>query len=232
MKVFNYLLFLFVFAGCTSNKKPAEASRMADTIKNTEVIKKRHVPKQFKPFMLNKDYLVIDTGQYTTEGPMTGGSYAIIKRNGAIADTIDLWFGVKDLGNDTYLYQPLRGEIDPAAGGLLLNPAEYVLVKNNKKLLLSATLPNFDEWFSSPNAINSKIYYWQLENIDSAGTEKVSAAQYDPLTKLTKSRYLTNELLETDNTNYFSPPYLEKDSVVYEIEDNKKWKFSISFNAN
>jgi hypothetical protein len=233
MKKAAYLLFVLVLFSCYSTNKPAaHRSDSNIAVKVSETSKPKSNRLTFTPYKLNEYYTAVDTGTYTNDGPMTGGSYAIIKRNGIVADTIDLSFGLKDLGNDTYLYQILNREIDPdiqhSANKLLFDQGDYVMVKNNIKSRLKAMLPDFDGYFSSPNAIDEKIYYWQLKAIDTLGTEKVSATEYNPLTDVIKSKYLTNTVLETDDAYYFGPPYLEKDSVVYEMEENKKWKFSLA----
>jgi len=230
MKVLACLFFVIGFAGCSHQQKPAAEPKKMD------FTKKSVVAPNFHKFRLNNDYTVIDTGEYTNDGPMTGGSYAIIQRNGTITDTIDLSLGMKDLGNGTYLYQTLNPDSDNgiqhSTKTLVLAQGDYMMVKNGLKSRLKDILPDFDGYFSSPNAINGNIYYWQLKQVDTLGAEKVSAAYYDPLTKLTKNRYLTNTVLETDDSYYFSLPYLEKDSVVYEMERNKKWKLSGRFNTN
>lgn len=191
---------------------------------------------EFQPYKLNNDYTVIDTGTYGNNGPIGDGLYAIIKRKGMRVDTIDLTFGIKDLGNGVYFYQTLTHVTDPeiveSKGTLCLDLQAYLVVSNKNKTNLSNLARHFDDYYSSPSVIDGKIYYWQLEKTDAQDTQKVFAAAYNPETKQTKSFFLINDAIETDDSNYFTAPFTKKDSVIFTIEGKKKWEFSKDFNAN
>jgi hypothetical protein len=213
-----------------------------DTISKTSVttisgtLKKESPKVLITPYKINEDYTVIDTGKYSSEGPMSGGSYAIIKNNAELVDTIDLYYGIKELGNQTYFYHKLDHEIDPtekeSKNFLTLEEGKFFLITNNSKTALNGLTPNFDDYFSSPNVINRKIYFWQLEKIDTTGTLKVSATEFDPISHKTKSYFLLNDVLETDDSNYFPLPFVEKDDIIFTMDGKKKWKFSTEFNPN
>jgi len=181
------------------------------------------------------DFTVIDTGEYSNEGPMTGGSYAIIKKNGVLIDTIDFDYGMKELGNKTYFYHKLEQEAGSteyeSKRTLLLQEGNFLLITNNKKTAFNNLISSFDDYFSSPNVINQKIYFWKLDRIDTIGTLKVSATEFDPFTRKTKSYFLLNDTLETDDSNHFPSPYFKNDTIYFDAGKDKLIKFSKTFQS-
>jgi hypothetical protein len=213
---------------CKNRHTPAHSS---GSQKSTN---KKHTDKQpFKAYYLNKEYIVTDTGQYTNDGPMTGGSYAIIKLNGVVVDTIDLDFGMDKMGDKTYFYQKLSSEnnsdIKPSPNLLSLVPVAYFVVNEGHKTKFSNLVADFDKNFSSPRVINGKVYYWQLQRLDTLDNFKVSAAEFDPATHLTKNFFLLNDAAETDDTNYFGGPYPQKNTIVFQMDEKRKWTFTNDF---
>ena len=234
MKTTYYILSIVILCSCKGKSKPV----LKDTASNVSIspskLKKEGQTGQIRPYKLNKDFTIIDTGKYSNDGPMTGGSYAVIKKNDELTDTIDLDYGIKELGPQIYFYHKLNHEINPgekdSRGFLALVDGSFILVANNNKASFSSLASNFDDYFSSPSVINQKIYFWKLEKIDTVGTLKVSATEFDPLTRQTKSHFLLNDVLETDDSGYFPSPYFEKDSIIFSLDEKKKWKFSTAFN--
>ncbi|HEY2583451.1 MAG TPA: hypothetical protein VGI43_16685, partial [Mucilaginibacter sp.] len=166
MKITSYMLGLVILCSCESKNKPA----LKDTITNTAIsppgtLKKESQRAPITPYKVNKDYTVIDTGKYSNDGPMSGGSYAIIKDNGKLIDTIDLYYGLKELGHQTYFYHKLNHENDPtekdSKGYLALEEGNFFLIIDHNKTSFNSLASNFDDYFSSPNVINQKIYFWQ-----------------------------------------------------------------------
>jgi hypothetical protein len=193
--------------------------------------KAKPVHKGFKPYALNKDYLVTDTGTYDT-GVMVG-KYGIVQRDTTIADTIDLGFGVKQIGEDYYLYKKLvKNNYDTTARGshyLSLDENDYMVVKKGKKTAFHKIAKRFNDYFSSPNVINNKVYYWQLVETGTNQPYQISAAEYDPISKKTTRRFLINEDMGTDDSGYFPMPYQKKDTIYFDFGNSKVWQFSQSF---
>ena len=214
---------------CKSKNTAALKETTSDTLK------KEKLKAIITPYKMNDDYTVTDTGEYSNEGPMTGGSYAIIKNNGVIVDTIDLYYGMKELGNKTYFYHKLEHEIgsteDDSKKTLMLQEGNFFLITSNKKTAFNNLTSSFDDYFSSPNVINQKIYFWKLDKIDTVGTLKVSATEFDPFTRKTKSYFLLNDVLETDDSNNFPLPYIKNDTIYFDAGKDKLMKFSNDFKA-
>ena len=225
-----FISFLFVATACSYKKKSSTTTLVDITVATT---KKEAKTTEFKPYKLNADYTLVDTGTYTNEGPTSGGSFGIVKRGTIILDTIDLYYGMKVANDQSYLYQQLVHEFDPSIKetkqNLDLQPDAYMLIKGNNKTKLSSILSHFDDNFSSPGIINGKIYFWQLERTDSTGFMKVFAAEYDPLSKHIRSIFLLIDDPETDDSNYFTMPYSKNNMIVFTIDEKKKWKFSSDF---
>jgi len=236
MKITSYILCFLVLCSCKSKDKAVSKDTISKSTTTSGILKKEKSKLPFAPYKFNEDYTVIDSGKYSNDGPMTGGSYAIIKNNKEVIDTIDLYYGIKELGHQTYFYHKLNHEIDPtekdSKGFLTLQEGNYFLITNNNKTSFTSLASDFDDYFSAPNVINRKIYFWKLEKIDTVGTLRVSATEFDPLTNKTKSYFLLNDVLETDDSNYFQLPYPEKDNIVFTIDGKKKWKFSSEFNPD
>ncbi|MDB4918751.1 hypothetical protein [Mucilaginibacter sp.] len=236
MKTTSYILSFFILCSCKSKNTAA----LKDTTSNTsttvtETLKKERPKVKITPYKIYDDYTVIDTGEYSNEGPMTGGSYAIIKNNREVVDTIDLYYGMKELGNKTYFYHKLEHEMGSTEGDskktLMLQEGNFFLITNNKKTAFDNLTSSFDDYFSSPNVINQKIYFWKLEKIDTVGTLKVSATEFDPFTRKTQSYFLLNDVLETDDSNYFPLPYIKNDTIYFDAGKDKLMKFSKDFKA-
>ncbi|HAL80939.1 MAG TPA: hypothetical protein DCO83_00880 [Mucilaginibacter sp.] len=210
---------------------------MKDTISNNSItisntLKKASRNVTITPYKLNEDYTVIDTGEYSN-GPM-GGSYAIIKRNGIVADTIDRGFGIKPISKGFYLYCVLNRSNDPegeSEHALSLDIGRYLMIINNSKVALKNLSEKFDDYFSSPEVINHKIYYWQINPKDSTGKVGISAAEYDPAKKTTKSHFIMDGVLDTDDSDYFPLPYTKNDTIYFDAGKDKLMKFSKDFKS-
>ncbi|MBV8388236.1 MAG: hypothetical protein JO080_00395 [Mucilaginibacter sp.] len=237
MKRICYLFCSLALVACKSNRKSVVSDSVANLTGPKTSISKNKDAAHFTitPYELIDDYMVIDTGEYSNEGPMTGGSYAIIKKNGVVVDTIDLDYGMKGLGNKTYFYHKLEHEMgsieDDSNKTLMLQEGNFFLITNNKKTAFNSLTTSFDDYFSSPNVINQKIYFWKLDKIDTVGTLKVSAAEFDPSTHKTKSLFLLNDVLDTDDSNNFPLPYIKNDTIYFDAGKDKLIKFSKTFQS-
>jgi hypothetical protein len=209
---------------------------MTDTVKTDSATKIDAKRNSFTPYKLVDDYIVVDTGRYENEGPMGGAIYAIVKKNSLLVDTIDLYFGMKKIKSGLYLYQKLSHErgssIKDTIGLLAMDTDKYFLITGDTKKEFNTMSPNFDDYFSSPNVINSKVYYWALDRSDTVGNKpyKISAVQYDPVDKKSRTEFLFADYLETDNSGHFANPYIKKDTIYFYQTDKNVWKLSPDFN--
>jgi len=180
------------------------------------------------PYRLNDDYMVIDTGQYTN-GPMDG-LYAIVKRDNQ-TDTIDVGVEMQKVSDHVYLYQLLHAGVPDEPGEFLLNQGDYILNINGKTVKMTKIVKHFDNYFSSPQAIDGKIYFWQLIPKDKNSTMKVFAAQFDPSSNTTKSHYLLDDALDTDDSGHYAAPYKNQrgDSILFRLNVSQEWRFTSSF---
>ena len=227
MKALIVLNVLLVLYGC--NYKPASATTGNLKIKTTNNSSSKKILYQ-----LNKYYAVIDTGEYDTG--ILQGDYAIISKDNII-DTINRYFGVKVIG-DKYLYLKITRNADldkllsPMPGNkktLGASEQGYLLIDHGKKQNMINIALGFDSYFSSPSVINDKIYYWQLIRGHAAKAYKVSAAEYNPLTKALKSYYIEDNPIDTDDNGYFRSPYLKNDTIYFEGGYGKVKKFATDF---
>src|SRR6218665_1434980 len=145
MKVFGYLLCCILLIACKGGKKNnVHDTANTDTIAATDSNIDRN---GFKPYKLNKYYTVTDTGEYSTV--LSGGNYAIIERDGKIADTIDMGYGIREIAPDHYLYSTLKKTIDSigntvSAHYLDVDEGDYLTVFHNQKVPLVKLAEKFD----------------------------------------------------------------------------------------
>ena len=213
--------------------KGKNSSAKSDTVQSKAKTTKYTL---FKPYAQVDNYIVTDTGYYNEE--LGDGVFAVIKRNDQLIDTIDKAYGMNPLSDNKYLYYTIRG-MGPAKNGdgdsryktsIMAAPVGYKIVKGDQTILFNKLTPDFDDWFSSPAIINKKVYYWQIRRIDSMGSVRVSAAEFDPKSQTTRSHYLLTDTLETDDQGYFPLPILNKDTIYFHA-DKKLMKFSKNFES-
>lgn len=232
MKRLKYLLFLLpFFVGCRNNEK----TKLAVAKKNVSQEASKAYKKQPDTTFASYNYHFTDTGYYNTG--IGDGVYVVLKRKGKLIDTIDLYYGVKQIYGDKFLYYKIRGG-GPASKGdsnpqykksINASPDHYIIVADNRNELLNNLTPDFDDYFSSPAIVDHRIYYWRIKKIDSADHIRVSAAEYDPATKKTYDHFIMNDILETDDGGYFPQPYSKNDTIYFMAGDDKLKKFSKDF---
>ena len=224
----SILLCVIFFASCKGKGKVVSKGNSTDTIINKDI-----KPNAFRSYNLIDDYMVVDTGEYGDEGPMSGGTYGIIKKNNLHIDTVDLHYGMRKLNNGSYFYLKLihagEASLKDKDGFLVLTRDKYLLINGTTKTEFNSMVPSFDDYFSSPGVINKLVCFWQLEKLDSVGALKVSAAEYNPLTRKTQLHFLLNDTLETDNSNYFCQPFEKNNKLIFIGGNEKQWKFSKDF---
>jgi hypothetical protein len=142
-----------------------------------------------------------------------GGTMAELTHNGAVLDTVDLLIGIRTVPGGI-VYQPVRREaqdIDECEpDGKCFDLRPWVLRTGDATRDLTDFVPGMDPLFSSPNVIDSVLYYWGI-----APSGSISARKYDFRTATADSTYLFTERLETDDPGHFVAPVLDGNLIVY-----------------
>lgn len=230
MKTFIYIIGLILISGCAGKNITASS----DTLPKIK-LKSKTIDTAFKPYRLASDYMVTDTGYF--DFGLGDGVYAVLKRNNKLMDTIDKGYSLQPIDNASFVYYTIKG------AGLLnkersnsrykrsisADIGDCIIINGANKINVSKKAPDFG-WFANPSIINHRIYYWQVKAIDKNGNSKISAAEFNPATGLTKSYYLFNDYMETDDGGYFPQAFNENGRIIFKFNDEKKYEFSSDFN--
>jgi len=158
------------------------------------------------------------SGKVPYENLAWSGNYALLHDRDAIIDTIDLAFGLHQLGGDTILFLPVRSGSD-GAGGTVQSITEHVLFDGVQRTLLGNLVPHFNGGFSSPAVLDTLLYYWGLElGQDDA---RVLLMRYDFRTRALDSIPVQIEVEGSDDRFYFRPPYREGKDMIFETHSFK-----------
>jgi hypothetical protein len=237
MKIVNYLMCCLLLVACKStHKQPATDSlALTDSIivsadTAVDAPQRENVNTIFKPYKLTGDFIVTDTGEY--DFGIGTGVYAIVKKQNILIDTIDSDYGLNKVDSNKYLYIKVTHahkfadeQSDHSAKSIWATNGDYILLDNNKKYLLNSVAQGFG-WFANPIILRNKIYYWKIK--DGNKTYHISAAVFNPLTKTTKSYYLFDHPIESDNEGFFEMALESGDAIIFRHE-GKSWKFSPDF---
>lgn len=169
-------------------------------------------------------YTLGDTAQY---GNAIGSShYAVLRRDGRILDSIDLFFGIQRLNTGSVVFLPVE-PYDPQ-GELLdegVSPMEigkHVIYDRarRRRITLASFLPHFDDYFSSPAVWGGVLYYWGVERSSVTDLRKLHAVRYDAAARRIDSRFLFESEMATDNRAYLAPPEPVAGMIRFETFDN------------
>ena len=239
MKVKLYLFCLLILAACKSNAK----SNSTDTVNTLKVKTDTSFHKQAKhftiaPYKLIDDYMVTDAGY--VDATENEGTYAVIQKGGKLVDAIEKGFGIQKLGNDNFLYftitdtSPIDKRMSSNVGyknAISGSFGKYILMSGGKKQPLATLTSDFYDEFSSPRVIEGKIYFWQIKKQQSSDLNKISSAEYDPISHSTQSHYLFDDDMGTDDIGYFPDPYLKNDTIYFNSGNDRVIKFSKDFKS-
>lgn len=164
------------------------------------------------------DLAIRDTAEY--ENTIYGGQLGVLYRDGEPIDSIDLGFGVQPVPGGV-LFLPVRSERDPELGTLTYM-TEHVLYDGHDRHPIAGRLPHFDPSFSSPNVIDSLLYYWGLDR-EADYVYRVSAVRYDFRADRADSALLYRAPLATDNPYHFQPPERDDGRIRYETHGRIYW---------
>jgi hypothetical protein len=178
------------------------------------------------------DFKVLKSGFFWNE--LEEGKFQIIKFKDFSIDSIDTYFGIHTLKGDALIYltitkdetDEIRFNKDTIYGSI----EKYILFRNKSKESVKNLTKYFDDYFSSPNCIDDKLYFWGIKynpKIDSIS--KIYASEFNPLTNKTASIYLFDDDLGTDFRGYFREPYIKNNKIIFESNENQKWTFNKDF---
>jgi hypothetical protein len=182
------VLLVALAAGCSLSRAPAPQSSPAE-------------------------YELRDTIRY--ESTLYGGNFAVLRRNGVVTDSIDLYFGFHRLNSGAVVFLPVRSapsDIGPEG----IDIGDYVIVDGDRRVLLKTILPHFSDYFSSPGVLNGVLYYWGLEEVN-PGDYRIHAQRYDPAARSIDGCFLVRAEVATDNRGHFTPPRAERGGIRFEF---------------
>jgi len=163
------------------------------------------------------------SGSIPYRDDVSTGVLAVLQYRGTPIDTIDLHFGLQQLGSDTVVYRAVRRyhvEDDEAWA----EPQGLTLYADGRREPLEPRLPGFSA-FSAPTVLGRELFYWSLSP-DSGGT-RLSARRYDIGTGAGDSLFLTvAELPETDDVGLLAAPWRDDDDVVFALDSLRQWRWA------
>jgi hypothetical protein len=155
------------------------------------------------------EYVLRDSVAYTSS--VYGGRLALLYRNDRFLDSVDVRFGIPSVPGGI-LFLPVRSEEEEGIG-ILTAFTRYVLFDGATRRELAEFLPAFDDHFSSPAVIESRLWYWGFRE-DSTGALEVHAMRHDFRSDSTQGTYLFRGPVATDDPYHFRPPERADDREV------------------
>ncbi|WP_157799150.1 hypothetical protein [Mucilaginibacter auburnensis] len=231
MKTVCYLFYcsILVAFGCRG-KSPAMVSDSTKVVSALDTVGE-NVTTGFKPYTLAENYIVTDTGFFDFD--IGDGTYAVVKQQGRLIDTIDKYYGFQPLSKGAYAYYAIEGSGQSKteaknSKSILADISHFMIITGNKKIDVTRNAPYFG-WFANPSILKNSVYYWEVK--EQKDSYKIFAAKFDPKTRLTNSFYLFNSFIDSDDGGYFAMPYLRGDTICFEHNDGKITKFSPDFKS-
>ena len=172
-----------------------------------------------RPSDRSPPFVLRDTSEWA--GMVDGGRRAVLERNGAMIDTVDLDFGVHALGGDSLLFLPVRTEyfeVD-ADGDSTGHPAikEHVIWTAAGRTPIKPRLPWFEPYFSSPTFADGALHYWGLRPLRAEGGRyMVYAGRWRVATDILDTLALDSIELYTESRGALAEPVVAGDGhVIY-----------------
>lgn len=180
-----------------------------------------------EPAILPAGYTLTDTTEWATI--MEDGQRAVLRRGGAVIDTVDLAFGVAVVGKDSLVFFPVRTDTLPLTTTSVPTyeswPTEHVLWTPTSRRELRDLLPFFNAFISAAVAHGTLIYYWGVSPHDQ--TNRLYAMRYDFRTAHLDSLYLNREdQLGTDYRYHLGTPQIHGNEVSFRdiVLDRTTWR--------
>ena len=230
LMVVSVVSLLASCAGPETRLPPATASvpgpdRVADTSPPASP-QPEIVPTPASP--LPSGYTLTDTSGWSTVEE--DGQRAVLRHGGVTIDTVDLYFGVSVVGEDSLVFLPVRTDTVPLTTTSVPTyesfPTDHVFWTPTSRRKLSDVLPFFDAYFSSPTIPNmSVIHYWGIA--PKKPTNRLYAMRYDFRRARVDSVYLDREdALATDYRYHLGIPQIHGNEVSFDgaILDASTWR--------
>lgn len=216
------LPILCVIVSCAGRKRentpePATVALSPFPHDTASSLRPQQVPEVAAPgAALPVGYSLTDTTEWGNM--LEGGKRAILRREGALIDTVDVDVGVYPIGKDSLVFLLVRTDSVPffhdSTAFYEDSATEYVLWTPIWRRELRDLLPFFKSDNSSPLiANNSVIYYW---GIASPGPEyRVYAMRYDFRTAKLDSLFTHVDDLGSDYRYYLRTPRISDTEVDF-----------------
>jgi len=177
---------------------------------------------------LQSEYTLTDTAEWGNM--LEQGKRAILRRGGAVIDTVDLDFGVAVVGTDSLVFLPVRTDPKPLRMDSTVwyetSLTGHVLWTPLRRRKLSNVLPFFNAELSSPTIADKlAIHYWGLPPKDT--TCRVYAMRYDFRTARLDSLFLRHQSFgPTDYRYVFGVPQIKGTEVSFGsvVVDRETWR--------
>lgn len=158
------------------------------------------------------------------------GQRAILRRGTVAIDTVDLYFGVSVVGEDSLVFLPVRTDTIPLSSASVLTyesfPTEHVFWTPTSRRKLRDLLPFFNADASSPTTPSmSVIHYWGIA--PHPPTNRLYAMRYDFRTARVDSVFLDREdALATDYRYHLGIPQIHGSEVSFDgvVLDSSTWR--------
>jgi hypothetical protein len=158
------------------------------------------------------------------------GQRAVLRRGALTIDTVDLYFGVLAVGQDSLVFLPVRTDSLPLPTTSVRTyesfPTEHVLWTPASRRELRSVLPFFSAFLSSPKFSQEGLfYYWGIQ--PHGNRSRLYAMRYDFRTARLDSLFLNREeSIATDYRYHFSTPQVQGDEVSFGdlVLDRTTWR--------
>ena len=177
---------------------------------------------------LPSGYTLTDTSGWSTDEEE--GQRAILRHGAVAIDTVDLYFGVAAVGEDSLVFLPVRTDTTPLFRTSVPMyesfPREHVLWTPTSRRKLHDVLPFFDAYFSSPTiSSTSVIHYWGIA--PKTPTNRLYAMRYDFRKARVDSVFLDREdALATDYRYHLGIPQIHGSEISFDgvVLDASTWR--------
>jgi hypothetical protein len=171
------------------------------------------------PEALPAGFTLTDTATYLDE--TSGGELALLRREGAVVDSIDLEFGVHAVGTDSVLFVPIMRRPGPADDVRAGPDGPVLWADGEMRSLEGLGIPYFDPSFSAPAVHDSVLYYWGWSD-RGTGTSRLYAARYDFASRAVDTVFVAVASVATDDLSYLPRPARQSGAVVFAYDSVRR----------
>jgi hypothetical protein len=164
------------------------------------------------PTALPVGFALTDTATYLDE--TSEGELALLRRDGAVVDSIDLGFGVHAVGTDSVLYVPVSRRPGPEDDVRAGPDGPVLWARGARRSIESLGIPYFDPSFSAPAVHDSVLYYWGWSD-RGTGTSRLYGARYDFASRAVDTVFVAVANVATDDPGYLPRPARQGEAIVF-----------------